>query len=245
MNALCIVPARAGSKRIKSKNIMPFLGRPMISYSLDAARRAGIFSEIHVSTESKEISAVVEELGCPVPFLRDASLADDHTPLVPVLRWVLSALNKRGREFDSVCLLMSCAPLVQPEDLQGAYELFLANGSAHTVLSVARFPAPAEWAYHRNENGFAIPREPDALFTRSQDLQDSYYDTGTFAIFPVAQIQDDSYQGGGEMLSYVLPAWRAVDIDSEEDILLAEIMARGIQARRQGCLPNNSETGSM
>jgi pseudaminic acid cytidylyltransferase len=233
MRALCVIPARAGSKRIKSKNIMPFLGRPIISYSLDAASDARVFSEIHVSTESEEISTVVGELGYPVSFFRDASLADDHTPLVPVLRWVLSAFKDRGAEFDSVCLLMSCAPLVLPEDIKNAYKLFEDNGSAHAVLSVAQFRAPAEWAYHRDDTGFIVPREPETLSLRSQDLEASYYDTGTFAIFPVAQILDESYQGGGQMLSYVLPEWRAVDIDSEEDVVLAEILAQGIHARLQ------------
>jgi len=163
MRALCVIPARAGSKRIKSKNIMPFLGRPIISYSLDAASDARVFSEIHVSTESEEISTVVGELGYPVSFFRDASLADDHTPLVPVLRWVLSAFKDRGAEFDSVCLLMSCAPLVLPEDIKNAYKLFEDNGSAHAVLSVAQFRAPAEWAYHRDDTGFIVPREPETL----------------------------------------------------------------------------------
>tara|TARA_R110000868_G_scaffold7354_4_gene40003 strand:- start:18861 stop:19622 length:762 start_codon:yes stop_codon:yes gene_type:complete len=240
LTALCIIPARGGSKRIKSKNILPFLGRPMISYSLDAARDANIFSDIHVSTESGDIRDVVEGLGYRVPFLRPAALADDHTPLVPVLRWVLEAFVDRGVRFDSVCLLMSCAPLVRPADLQDAYELFEKNGAEHPVLSVARFSAPAEWAYNRDDAGFLSAREPETLSIRSQDLRDSYYDTGTFAIFPTAQILDDSYQGGGRMLSFILPSWRAVDIDSADDLVHAEILARGIAAKAQAPSPDDA-----
>lgn len=233
MTSLCVVPARAGSKRVKAKNIRPLLGRPMISYSLETAHMSGLFSEVHVSTESAEVQSVVEGLGFAVPFLRPADLADDHTPLVPVLQWVLQAFKDRGQHFDSVCLLMSCAPLLRPDDLQGAYALFEENGCSHPVLSVGRFPAPAEWAYHRDDKGFLSPREPETLMARSQDLQDSYYDTGAFAIFPTAQLIGDRSNAVGDMLAYVLPAERAVDIDTEEDLITAEIMLRGIYARER------------
>src|SRR3981189_1479338 len=83
---LAVIPARGGSKRIPEKNIREFFGRPMIAYILETARRSGLFDVIHVSTESPGTAEVVERLGFPVAFSRPAELADEHTPLMPVLR---------------------------------------------------------------------------------------------------------------------------------------------------------------
>src|SRR3546814_9129919 len=95
---IAIIPARGGSKRIKDKNIVDFCGKPMISYALEAARASGLFDVIHVSTDSERIAAVADDLGFPVAFLRDPSMAGDHTPLMPVLRWVLERFRDSGRE---------------------------------------------------------------------------------------------------------------------------------------------------
>src|SRR3546814_11110346 len=91
----------------------------MISEALEAARASGLFDVIHVSTDSERIAAVADDLGFPVAFLRDPSMAGDHTPLMPVLRWVLERFRDSGREASDVCLLMPCAPLVEAEDQIG------------------------------------------------------------------------------------------------------------------------------
>ena len=230
MKALCVIPARGGSKRIPSKNTMAFMGIPMICHSLNTAAESDLFSEIHVSTESKEIMAVAEEAGRKPDFQRPQELADDHTPLIPVLQWVLDEFRRRGRTFDSVCLLMSCAPLLNSTDLRAAYGMYEKHGGEFPVLSAARFPVPVEWAYRLDEEEFLIARKPSALTARSQDLTDAFYDAGMFAIFPTELFSDGSYKSDRPMLAHQLPAWRAVDIDTEEDLLLAEILARGIRS---------------
>ena len=113
---LAIIPARGGSKRIADKNIRAFCGRPMIAHILDTARASGLFEVIHVSTESPRIASVVEALGFEVHFPRPiAQLADDKTPLMPVLRYVTETFQSRGQTFDEVWLLMACAPLIEAE----------------------------------------------------------------------------------------------------------------------------------
>ena len=99
---LAILPARGGSERIKNKNIVNFCGNPLIHYSLNAARNSGIFSEIHVSTDSSDIADVAAKEGFPVAFMRDPKLADSHTPLLPVLSWDLGEFERRGRIFTEV-----------------------------------------------------------------------------------------------------------------------------------------------
>ena len=136
---------------------------------------------IHVSTESPRIAAVVESLGLMIDFLRPSALADDHTPLLPVLRYVTETFAARGRYFDEVWLLMACAPLIEPEDLVGAAQLYANAHGQWAVLSVTSYPVPLEWAFEREVNGRLLPVHPGKFAVRSQELGTKYYDTGASA----------------------------------------------------------------
>ena len=227
---IALIPARGGSKRIAHKNIVDFCGKPLMAYSVETARTCGLFDEVHVSTNDPSIATVAAEAGAPVAFMRPDELADDHTPLAPVMRWVLQEYAHRGKTFDSVCLLMACAPLIESEDLVGAYDLFRDNGADMPVISVVAYGAPVEWAYGLDDKGVLVPRQPGMFAHRSQDLQKTYYDSGAFAFFPCRHVQDEGFAGGGEMLPYILPPQRSVDIDEPEDLEFAKIIYRGLHA---------------
>ena len=224
---LAVIPARGGSARLKDKSILPFMGRPMIGHSLFAASGSGVFQTIHVSTDSEAIRSVVEGEGYPIDFLRDPALADDRTPLMPVLQWVLRAFLERGRQFDDVCLLMPTAPLLEASDIREAHELYDAAMPRRPLLAVAAYPAPVEWAFERGPDATLTPREQGMFAVRSQDLTPKYYDTGTIAIFPVDAVLSESPPDDRSFRSYVLPREKAVDIDDAADLRLAEILFRG------------------
>lgn len=230
MSAIAVVPARGGSKRLKDKNVLAFEGRPMICHALDAAKASGIFAEIHVSTDSERIRDVVEAAGFPVPFLRDPALADDATPLMPVLRWVLGRFEDQGRHFDDVCLLMPTAPLLEAADLVEAYRQYRSAGG-RSLLAVARYPVPVEWAFARADDGTLTPCQPGMFAVRSQDLQPKYYDTGSIAFFPVSAVMSEAPPDDRSFVSYVLPPDKAVDIDDEDDLRLAQALFRARRAR--------------
>lgn len=222
---LAVIPARGGSKRIPGKNIMPFCGRPMISYALEAVAESGLFDRIHVSTDSEEIRQVVEALGYSVDFMRDPALAGDYTGLVPVLSWVHEQYRLRGEFYQQVCCIMPNAPLLQPQDLVNAFDIFDKAGGSQPLLVFARFPVPIEWAFRRNESGLMSAISPQSLTCRSQDLQHAYYECGPFTIWSAEHLESDNPLTG-DVVSYVLPAERAVDIDVPEDIQYAEALYR-------------------
>ncbi len=229
MKRIAIIPARGGSKRIPNKNIKFFHGKPIISYVLETAKASGLFDKIHVSTDSQEIKQVVESLGFPVDFLRPDSLADDYTPIMPVLRFVLDEYEQRGEKFDVACMLMATAPLLEASDIVAAYDIFNAGGGDLPVLGVTEYPAPIEWAFERDDDGRLIPVAPGKFSIRSQDIEKKYYDAGCFCMLPAARIQ--ASEGAGDDSSfrgYVLPKTKAVDIDDENDWAFAE----AIYARR-------------
>ena len=218
---LAVIPARGGSKRIPGKNIFPFGGRPMIAYALDAVAQSGLFDKIHVSTDSEAIHDVVTKLGFEVDFMRDPALADDFTGLVPVLRWVVEKYRRLGQEYTQVCCMMPNAPLVCSTDVIEAFDIFERFSGKHPLLVYARYPVPIEWAFRRDENGMMAAVFPDSLLARSQDLEHAYYECGPFTLWRTEHLQQDNPLTG-KVLSYIMPAERAVDIDTPEDLAYAE-----------------------
>lgn len=223
MKRLAIVPARGGSKRIPNKNIRDFCGRPMITHVLGAARDSDLFSVIHVSTESESIRAVAADFGLPPDFPRPDELAGDHTPIMPVLRFVAEEYAKRGEHFDEIWLLMACAPLVDAQDLEKAATQFREAGSRQPLLAVSEYPAPIEWAFSRGANGALTPVQAGMFAVRSQDLERRYFDAGSFAVFPAACVLESRGAGSDSgFIGYALPKGTAIDIDDEQDWQLAE-----------------------
>lgn len=222
---LAVIPARGGSKRIPRKNIATFCGKPMIAYALEAAARSRKFDKIHVSTDSHEVREVVEGLGYEVDFMRPAELADDFTGLVPVLRWVVDQYGERGMAVSRVCCIMPNAPLIGSQDIADALDLFERRGARHPLLAFARYPVPIEWAFRRREDDVMEAVSPVSLTARSQDLPHAYYECGPFTIWQPEQLLEDNPLKSG-VLSYILPAERAVDIDTPEDLIYAERLYR-------------------
>jgi len=226
---LAVIPARGGSKRLPDKNIREFCGKPMIAYVLETARASRLFETIHVSTDSARIAQVATVLGFPPDFPRPPELAQDATPIVPVLRYVLKEYQRRGRNFDQVCLLYACAPLVEPDDLRAANHMYEELGGDKVVLSVAPFAVPIEWAYELGQDGTMTPVQPGIFNVRSQDLTRKYHDTGTFAFFPARRLLSDASHDDRDFHGFPLPRYKAVDIDDQEDWVLAELLLRGRQ----------------
>jgi N-acylneuraminate cytidylyltransferase len=228
---LAVIPARGGSKRIPGKNIIPFCGKPMISYSINAAKASGLFHKIHVSTDSDEIRETVENIGLPVDFMRDPALADDFTGLVPVLKWVVDEYRRRGNIYDEVCCIFSVAPLLQSKDLVDAFDLFHRHECKYPLLVMTRYPVPIEWAFRRDREGIMTAVSPPQLNQRSQDLPEAYYESGPFTIWSIAHLASANPLSG-KIISYVMSGDKVVDIDTPEDLARAELLFQLLEKGR-------------
>lgn len=233
MKRLAIIPARGGSKRILKKNIKQFCGRPMISYPIEAIQNSGLFDAIHVSTDSDEIAELVISLGLEVDFLRDPSLADDHTPIMPVLKWTLEHYKSKKIFFDEIMMVMPCTPFIESSDLINAYKLFSEANKENPVISISSYPVPVEWAFNLNESDSSLtPVNPGMFKIRSQDLKKKYFDAGAFVLYSSDHIsrandsnQDENYIG------LILEKIKAIDIDDQEDWDFAESIMQYILAK--------------
>ena len=230
VSRIAIIPARGGSKRIPKKNIRKFCGEPIISYALNAALDSNLFDCIHVSTDSESIARVVRELGFKIDFMRSSNLADDHTPIIPVLKYVLEEYQKKGQSFDEVVLIMPCSPLIDSKDLVAAESLMKKFNYSKSILAVAPYTAPIEWAFEYGDNGKLIPQQRGSLSIRSQDLKEKYYDAGVFCFFSTDQVLKCDISGNDlSFVGYKLPKSKAIDIDNDEDWILAEAMYLGVK----------------
>ena len=219
--AVCVIPARGGSKRIPRKNVALFHGRPMIAWSIAAAQASGVFSRIVVSTDDAEIASVAWAEGADVPFLRPAALSDDQTATVPVIAHAAEILGL-GPEMP-LCCLYATAPLVQPGDLRAGHDLLDQPGTTY-VISVTSFGFPIQRALRRAADGRVEMMDPSQMATRSQDLEEAWHDAGQFYWARAATwvAQTPVFAKGARGLP--LPRHRVQDIDTPEDWKRAEAL---------------------
>ena len=218
MKNLFIIPARGGSKRIPRKNIKPFLGKPIIAYSIDAALKSELFEEVMVSTDDEEIANVAKQYGANVPFMRTAETASDFATTDDVLKEALAKYKELGREFDNFCCFYATAPLVQSKDVVSAFEL-LQQSDFSCVYPVVQFSYPIWRCLDLAENGTMTRHWPEYENSRSQDLPKEYHDTGTFYWYKTKEwLMGKVKIGGIEVEETTIQ-----DIDTETDWKLAEM----------------------
>lgn len=225
--AIAIIPARGGSKRIPRKNIRPFCGKPMIAYPIEAAIASGCFDHVIVSTDDAEIAEVAKQYGAQVPFLRDPALADDFTGTTAVTIDAILQAEKAGLSADAYCCIYATTPLIQTDDLKHAYQQLKAS-SANFVFSAAEFGFPIQRALLINSEGFVTPFQPENIAKRSQDLPKAYQDAGQFYWGTKSAWLANRPVFSDRGIAHVLPRYRVVDIDTEEDWRLAEYLYQAI-----------------
>jgi len=218
MKNLCIIPARGGSKRIPRKNVKPFMGKPIIAYSIEAALKSGLFDEIMVSTDDEEIATVAWQYGASVPFMRSAETANDYATTADVLKEVIAKYREQGLEFDNMCCIYATAPLVQSDDIRRGFELL--EKSAFTVVyPVVPFSYTIWRCLDVAEDGGMKRHWSEYENSRSQDLPTEYHDTGTFYWYKV----NDWLAGNENVGGIIVDETSIQDIDNETDWKLAEM----------------------
>jgi pseudaminic acid cytidylyltransferase len=227
---LAIIPARGGSKRIPRKNIRNFLGKPIIAYSIEAARQSKLFDQVVISTDDNEIADVARGLGAEVPFMRPEKLSDDHTGTADVVKHALSWFAEQGTPAEFACCIYATAPFVTSQDLQDGFELLSSSRKSY-AFSVTSFGFSIQRALRLTEGGLE-PFSPAHSETRSQDLEEAFHDAGQFYWGRATAFLSDVPLFSNASLPVVLPRYRVQDIDTVEDWQRAEFMYRALQMQR-------------
>ena len=230
MKPVCIIPARAGSKRIKNKNIKNFNGKPMIQYSIEGAIKSKCFSKIIVSTDSIKIKKIAEKSGACVPFLRPKNLSGDKVALRPVIIHSLKFLKSVGNLPNYVCYITATAPFIDFKDIRKSFEIIKKN-KINYVFSVSTFDYPIQRALKINKNKRIEMVNRKFRNFRSQDLEEYYHDAGQFYWGKTSSILNDVKTFGKTSMPIIVKRWRCIDIDTEEDWKQAELMS-GISIKK-------------
>lgn len=225
-----IIPARGGSKRIYGKNTVQIAGKPLIEWTIQTAKAAGIFDRVIVSTDCPSIASVATAAGAHVSGLRPASLSDDHATLDVVMKHAIEAHDVTS---DWVCLVYATACLMTPETLWGAAQL-AQNAPPETdfVMGVRPYPHPIQRAIDMSSKHVQL-LFPEHAKTRTQDLAERYHDAGQFVFGRRQAWLNGRTVWDSTTLGVPMAQQEAVDIDTPDDLVLADAIMTIRQARTQ------------
>ena len=224
MKYLVVITARGGSKGIPGKNIKHLAGKPLILYTVEAARKVFQDQQIYVSTDSREIKEVVESSGLEVPFLRPAELATDTSSSEDVLKHAITEAVQNGLLFDAVVLLQPTSPFRNEEHIQEAIKQFEQHSDS-LLLSVTEAKENPYYTLMEEDNQGFLQKSKEAVFTRRQDCPMVWNVNGAIYIFP----KNEFMKGGFSTLSkrkFAMNALASIDLDSSSDWTIAESLLK-------------------
>lgn len=234
---LALIPARGGSKEIPRKNIVPFGGKPLIAWTIEAALASRGIARTVVSTDDEEIAVVARKSGAEVPFLRPADFAGDEAPALGVIRHALGVLAESGERYDAVAYLQPTSPLRGAGDIEAALALLEETG-ADTVVSVVPVPhamVPSSLMRQKDGGRLDFAAAPETRKFRRQDKERLFARNGPAILLSRISVFETGALYGAHIRGLEMHPFRSVDIDDADDLALAEAMiplAAKIRAKR-------------
>ncbi len=216
--SICIIPARAGSKRIKNKNIKKINGTPLIGRTIQIAKKSGLFKRIIVSTDSLHIASIAKKYGAEVPFLRNKKLSDDYTPTFKVL---IDTVRKIGsqKELFHFCIYPTSV-LINKNDLKLAFSKIKKTKTEY-IFPISKFENNPYRSLIIKKNKFVRFAWPKYQMKRGQDLDHLYYDTGSFYIYKTKTLLKVTEKNLiPKNSTYIILKKKLIDINYPRDLVL-------------------------
>lgn len=212
---LALIPARGGSKRLPRKNVLPFAGKPLIAWTVEAALRSGAVDRVVVSSDDPEIIAAAVAAGAEAPFVRPDALASDSAGSADV---VVHALEALPEPYDYVVMLQPTSPLRDARDIAEAVRLCVASGAA-TLVSVCPSPKPKSY--------YGAVRDGRFAFRDFFGHDAPVCTNGALYVVAVAPFLRERLFYKDDTLAYEMSVERSIDIDDIHEFRMAEALARG------------------
>jgi len=223
MKILGIIPARGGSKGIPGKNIKLLGGKPLLEYTVEAAKASKLLSRVILSSDDNEIIAVAEQLQLEVPFIRPSELAQDNTPSIEVVKQALKFFEENGEKFDAVCLLQVTTPFRKHELIDRAIGKFI-KGNFDTLISVREVPEEynPHWVFEEKEGLLRVSTGENEIISRRQELPKAYHRDGAIYITRTSVILQNNSLFGKNIGFIDTTESPYVNIDEPADWKIAE-----------------------
>lgn len=230
MKRLAMIPARSGSKGLPDKNIRSLFGKPLMAYSIEAARDSGLFDRIYVSTDSEKYKEIGEGYGASVPFLRPEGLAGDTASSWDVVKQALGVFDEMGEVYEEIALLQPTSPLRNALDIAAAHRL-MEEKEAKAVISVCPMEHSPLWSNTLPEDGsMAGFIRPETVCLGRQALPEYYRINGAVYWIKRECLEKIEMLYENRCFAYVMPVERSVDIDTIADFYLAEAILKAGEA---------------
>lgn len=214
---LAVIVARGGSKGLPGKNVADLGGKPVVAWSVSAAKDSKYLDRIILSSDDDKIIEAAKAAGCEAPFRRPVALASDEAPVSKTLIHALDALDEA---FDYLVLLQATSPLRTGEDIDGVLEA--CDHGASAVVSVTAAAKPPEWLCALDKSNHLSPIIPgQGLRTRRQDLTTAYMPNGAVYAARTDWFRQHMSFYSDETVGFVMPTERSVDIDGVQDLMIA------------------------
>ena len=228
---IAIIPARGGSKGLPRKNVRLLNNKPLIYYTIREALGSKSLDRIIVSTEDKEITELAKAYGAEV-ITRPAELAKDDTPILSVFQHAIQHLEEVEHYHPEVIVILQpTSPLRIAEDIDGVIEKFLQT-DCDSVVSVCEVECPPQWMYTlKGDRLQPVIKEEKKTF-RQQDVPEAYRLNGTVYVTHRDVIMKQNTVMGNDTRAYIMPLERSIDIDTETDFKLAEVLMRQMEYRQ-------------
>lgn len=221
---IAIIPARGGSKRIPRKNIREFCGKPMIAHPIEVALSSGLFDQVVVSTDDKEIARIATDCGASSPFERPSELSDDCTSTLPVIRHAIEQIEtQQNNKLEYICCIYATAPFVTGRSLVEGYDCLLRDSRLDFSFTATSYSFPIQRALYLDRETDTVKMfQPEYASTRSQDLKEAFHDAGQFYWGRRDAFLDYDNIFYARSTPVILPRYQVQDIDTLEDWSCAE-----------------------
>jgi CMP-N,N'-diacetyllegionaminic acid synthase len=223
MSVLAIIPARGGSKGLPGKNIIDFCGRPLIAWTIEAAKNSRYVDRLILSTDDPGIAEVCRQHDCEVPYMRPQNLATDSASSLEVVIHAIQNLP----DYDIILLLQPTSPLRTSTHIDEALAVFV-DKKAENCISVTRVSENPHWMFKLDE-GLRLRKfvEARSLVQRRQDLEPLYIPNGAIYIIKSELVEKSQSLILDNAVAYEMDSETSVDIDTEIDLQVAKILKRG------------------
>lgn len=230
---MALIPARAGSKRVPGKNILPLGGHPLLAYTIAAARESGVFEAVVVSTDSSGIADVARHYGAEVPFLRPAEMAGDLSPDIEWVRYTLDGLERSGRSWDCFSLLRPTSPFREAATIRRAWRRFTDARGVDSLRAVelCRQHPGKMWVVEGDRMVPLLrdgPDDPPWHSSPYQALPTVYVQNASLEIAWTRTVADTGTIAGRTILPFFTERNEGYDVNEPKDWWYAEfLLSRG------------------
>ena len=227
MNILGIIPARSGSKGLKNKNISKLLGKPLIQYTIDAAKKSKYVNKIVVSTDSDKIGKLSKFLGAEVPFIRPKKYATDNSSTLDVVKHVVKTLKqKENYDADIITILQPTSPLRKSRTIDESIELLKSSQRYNSVLGVHLVKTHPYASFNLKKGALKPFKNNFKKFYQRQTFPDLFFPTGSVYTFWRKTLEKYNSYLGPNIKPLIINDETIIDVDDKFDLFLCEMILK-------------------